>query len=450
MIKGIQYFSDKDHEMTRQEVFESQFMSGAVTLEVSETPVNYGFLGFGVAITGASCYELFQMEPQQRRKILEDIYSEDGLNLSVARLSVGASDYSAELYSYDDEPFDTALEHFSVERDKEYIIPMIKEILEIRPDLYLFASPWSPPGWMKTGGQMCGGYMRREYIDCYAEYFIRYLKAYEEEGIIIRAVTPQNEPETHQFGKMPACIWHPEIESSFILSLKKKLKENNLDVKVWMYDHSFTGTQRVLWMLENTKGLKENCDGAAFHYYDGAIEETMKIRKQYPDLELHFTEGGPRLFDHYGNDWCKWGIMCSKALNLGYRSFTSWNLILNECGGPDIGPFFCGGLVTEDRVSKEIEYSGQYKTFRHIAPFIHPDSKIYAVSPDPYFGECMSQYPNIMKKTEGFLIENKTEEKVLVLVNPNQNKMQFQIRLEQKWYYVEMMPESICTIVFQR
>ena len=88
-----------------------------------------------------------------------------------------------------------------------------------------------------------------------------------------------------------------------------------------MYDHSFTGTQRVLWMLENTKGLKENCDGAAFHYYDGAIEETMKIRKQYPDLELHFTEGGPRLFDHYGNDWCKWGIMCSKALNLGYRSF---------------------------------------------------------------------------------------------------------------------------------
>lgn len=106
--------------------------------------------------------------------------------------------------------------------------------------------------------------------------------------------------------------------------------------------------------------------------------------------------------------------------------------------------------MTEDRVSKEIEYSGQYKTFRHIAPFIHPDSKIYAVSPDSYFGEYMSQYPNIMKKTEGFLIENKTEEKVLVLVNPNQNKMQFQIRLEQKWYYVEMMPESICTIVFQR
>ena len=84
---------------------------------------------------------------------------------------------------------------------------------------------------MKTGGQMCGGYMRREYIDCYAEYFIRYLKAYEEEGIIIRAVTPQNEPETHQFGKMPACIWHPEIESSFYSFSEKEVEREQSGCK---------------------------------------------------------------------------------------------------------------------------------------------------------------------------------------------------------------------------
>ena len=445
--KGIQYFSDKTHQMVKQEVFQSEFMSGTVKLQVSEKKANTGFLGFGAAITGASCYELSQMEPSVRRDILKDIYSREGLNRSVARLSIGASDYSAELYSYDDEPFDISLEKFSIERDKNYIIPVIKEILEIRPDLYLFASPWSPPGWMKTGGRLCGGYMRREYVDCYAEYFIRYLKAYREEGIIIRAVTPQNEPETYQFGKMPACIWHPEIEAAFILSLRKTLKENDLDVKIWMYDHSFTGTQRVLWTLENTESLPESCDGAAFHYYDGAIEETMEIREKYPELELHFTEGGPRLYDHYDNDWCKWGIMSAKALNYGYRSFTGWNLMLNECGGPNIGPFFCGGLVNRNRVSGEIEYSGQYRAFLHMAPFLSPESKIYPVYQSPYCGEFMFGYPRINREVTGFLAETPEKGSVLVLINPNMDKIQTQVMLDGTWYYIELLAESISTII---
>lgn len=117
---------------------------------------------------------------------------------------------------------DMKLENFSIERDMEYIVPMIKEIMKHNPNIKLFASPWSPPGWMKTEGSMCGGYMKWEYIDCYADYIIKYLQAYKKEGIEISAITPQNEPETHQGGHMPACIWHPDFEAKFVEVLRKK------------------------------------------------------------------------------------------------------------------------------------------------------------------------------------------------------------------------------------
>lgn len=110
------------------------------------------------------------MPCEKRRAYLRDIFTKEGLGLSVGRIPVGSSDYSAELYSYDDVPGDIELKHFSIDRDREYIIPMIREVLVVNPDIFLFASPWSPPGWMKNGGSMCGGSMREEFIECYADY----------------------------------------------------------------------------------------------------------------------------------------------------------------------------------------------------------------------------------------------------------------------------------------
>lgn len=184
------------------------------------------------------------MSEENRDKLLCDIYGIDGLNLSVGRLSIGSSDYSADVYSYCDKENDIELESFSIERDKEYIIPMIKEILKHNPNMKLFASPWSPPGWMKTEGSMCGGYMKWEYIDCYADYIIKYLQAYKEEGIEISAITPQNEPETQQVGHMPACIWHPDFEVKFVEVLRKKMTALGMDTEIWLFDHNFSN-----WIL---------------------------------------------------------------------------------------------------------------------------------------------------------------------------------------------------------
>lgn len=447
-MKAKQILTDKNHYMTELEIFPALMVSRANTLNI-ETNANENFKGFGVAITGSSCYNLSIMEKNERKELLNKIYSDNGIGLSVGRLSIGSSDYSAEVYSYDDEPFDVELKHFSIERDKKYIIPMIKEILKIKPDLFLFASPWSPPGWMKTGGNMCGGYMREEFVECYADYIIKFLKAYDENGIKISAITPQNEPNTHQNGHMPACIWHPEIEAKFIKILRKRLDEEKLDVKIWMYDHVFSDADRVLWQLDNCEGVKEACDGVAFHYYTGTIEETKKIKRAYPEKELHFTEAGPRLYDNYDTDWCKWGIMISKAIKCGYSSFTGWNLMLNEMGGPNIGPFLCGGLVTRNTNGSELSYSGQYKAFEHIAGYINENSKIYPVSVGEEYDLPMNAYPKVNRDIEGFCIDNNDGKNVLILINPNTEKCQIQFNLNDTWWYAELTHESISTIIIE-
>lgn len=450
-MSGKIIFTNGNHSLSQREIFPTQRAHGTHLLgEVGSATKD--FLGFGVAITPASCYLLSLMEPEARRTLLKQIYSREGIGLSVGRLCVGSSDYSAELYTYDEFEGDTELEHFSIERDEKYVIPMIKEILEINPDIYLFASPWSPPAWMKTGGCTCGGFMRREFLDCYADYIIKFIDAYAAHGIKISALTPQNETETDQDCRMPACIWHPEIEADFIKILRKKLDARGLDVKIWMYDHNFAATQRVIWSLDNCEGLKEACDGVAFHYYGGSIEKTAQVTKAHPEMELHFTEGGPRLTDNYSTDWCKWGLQIARAIKIGYRSFTGWNLLLDELGGPNIGPFIgiCGGLVTRHGESGELSYSGQYKAFSHIAPFITPDCELrYITESEDTCGQWMGGFPNYEHPVEGFSIDSHDGRKAAVLINSNQNGVQTQIELGGTLWYVELQANSISTVIVE-
>lgn len=420
-------------------------LSGITSVSIDSGKKNTDFLGFGVAITGSSCYNLSKMDPEQRHTLLKSLYSREGLGFGIGRLSIGASDYSAELYTYCDEK-DMTLKSFSIEKDREYIIPIIKEIVAINPEIKLFASPWSPPAWMKTGGSLGGGFMREEYIDVYAEYFVKFIKAYAEEGIRIYAVTPQNENETHQDGKMPACIWHPDLEARFAIILKEKLIKNGLDTKIWFHDHNFSGYGRVDWCLGEYPSLISSCDGIAFHYYSGNIEQTEFLKGKYPTLPLHFTEGGPRLYDNYGTDWCKWSLMMIKALNCGYSSFTGWNLMLDEAGGPNIGPFFCGGLVTVHSQSGELTYSGQYKAFRHFSD-IDGSAIVCPLRFDRSENGMFSYDGSLHRYSDGcavILSDGSTE---LIIVNPTGNKEQLQYQHNGKWCYIEMLPNTVATII---
>lgn len=448
-MKATLYTTNEKNGFSQKSLFyNNRKMDAICTVTASDKPINENFSGFGVAITGASCYELSTMTAEARDKFLSDIYGADGIGLSVGRLSIGSSDYSADVYSYCDKENDTKLETFSIDRDKEYIIPMIKEILKHNPNIKLFASPWSPPGWMKTEGSMCGGYMRWEYIDCYADYIIKYLQAYKEEGIEISAITPQNETETQQQGFMPACIWHPDIEAKFVEVLRKKMTDFGMDTQIWLYDHNFDGWKRVLYQLKNNPNLINDCNAIAFHYYAGTVEMIDNLKTEYPNIKWNFTEGGPRLYDNYDVDWCKWSIMMSKSLNMGCDSFTGWNLMLDENGGPNIGPFFCGGLATLNSQTGELTYSGQYKAFRHFSKFIKPGASIYPVRVDNC-NMTMFEFPQNMIAVEGTAAQNKDGSHVLQLANANQSKVQAQYYYNEKWWYIELMPNTVATVVFE-
>ena len=262
-MKAKQIFSCREHSLSMREVFPT--LPNPVFAPIEKGTEVTDFLGFGAAITPSSCYNLAQMSPDERRELITRIYTDQGANLSVARLCIGASDYSPEIYTYDDVAGDTALEHFSVARDEAYVIPMLREILAVRPDLYLFASPWTPPAWMKTGECVSGGYMRECYLECYAEYFVKYVKAYAAHGIKISAVTPQNEPNTQQNGLMTSCIWHPEIEAKFVKILRRRFDEEGIGTKIWLFDHSFRDAVRVGWQLKHCEGLKDACAGLQCH-----------------------------------------------------------------------------------------------------------------------------------------------------------------------------------------
>lgn len=435
--------TDKYGTYREREVLEAnEEPRGSLSVEITDEVLHEGFQGFGVAITGSSCFLLNQMPDEKRAEILEDIYGENGLGLSVARLTIGASDYSAELYCYEDEKG-----NFTIEKDEEYVLPMIKEVANRYPNIRFYASPWSPPGRMKTGGSMCGGFMRDGFIDEYADYILNYVKAYEKNGISIWAITPQNEVESDQGGRMPACYWSPETEAKFAIALKEKANAQGLPFEIWLCDHNFALFKRVIWQFKEFPKLKQCASSIAFHYYDGGVELVENIRKEYPEFTFHFTEGGPRLYDNYATDHCKWSVIMARNLNHGCKSFTGWNLILDEMGLPNVGPFFCGGLLTEHSQTKEISYSGQYRAFKHFSPFIKRDAKVLKTTVS---GESQGlfSYPNHVQPTlEVCAVKNTDGSIVVNIVNPDVNaRRQIALRFHGKTYYFDALPDSVNTL----
>ena len=339
-------------------------------------------LGFGGAFTDASCYLLSRMEAEQRRKLLDEFFGPDGLRLSMGRTCMGASDYSRNAYSYDDaKTADPELTHFSIEHDRAYILPVLREALSVQPELFLFATPWSPPGWMKTGGSLLGGSMRKEYFAAYAQYFVKFLDGYKAEGVPIRAVTTQNEVDTDQDGKMPAALWGQEYEAGFIKGfLAPALRAANLGTKIWLLDHNYDLWGRVLDMLSDPDVFK-NVDGVAWHGYMGEPSAMTRVHNSFPDKSAYWTEGGPFYSDSdYQTDWAKWSGKYAQILKNWARCIVAWNLVLDEKGRPNIGPFNCGGVVTLDSKTQALTCSGQYWAFAHYAKAVRRGAQVIATS----------------------------------------------------------------------
>lgn len=337
-------------------------------------------LGFGGAFTDASCYLFSQLAAEKRQALLGELYGQNGLRLSVGRTCIGSSDYSRFAYSFDESPDpDPELQRFTIDHDRECILPVLRETQKLNPDLYLFSCPWSPPSWMKANDSLLGGSMRKKYLATYAQYFVKFLQAYSKEGVKIRAVTVQNEVDTDQDGRMPAALWGQEYEIEFVKKyLGPALEQASLDTRIWILDHNYNLWGRVLDELSDPD-FSKYVEGVAWHAYAGTPDAMTRVHDAYPAKNTYWTEGGP-IYNSpdYATDWAKWSHMFAGILHNWAQCVVAWNLLLDEAGRPNIGPAFCGGVVTVNSQTQEITRSGQYWAFAHYSKFVQRGARVIA------------------------------------------------------------------------
>ena len=431
------WVTDDAHQLARTTALQWQPTSGAAAQDAIVLEPEKKFqeiLGFGAAFTDAACYTFNRLEPAARKDLFRQLFHPSEMGLNVCRTCIGSSDYSTKVYSFDEGAPDPELRRFSIDHDREYILPMLREARQANPDLFLFSSPWSPPGWMKSNGSMLGGNIQRRSFAPYANYFLKFLQAYEAEHVPIQAVTIQNEVDTDQDGRMPACTWPEEYEADFVRQqLGPVFEKNGVKTKIWIIDHNYNLWGRAIAELE-TPGVSRFTNAIAWHGYVGKPEWIDRVHDAFPNVEMYWTEGGPDYTDpNYAKDWAKWSETFTETLRHWCRSITGWNLALDETGHPNIGPFPCGGLVTINSQSRAVSYSGQFWAMAHYSRFVRRGAH---------------RFDSTGKSDVSHVaFENPDGQRVLVLANAGAAR-QCQVRLGNEQIGIPLSGNSVSTLVW--
>jgi glucosylceramidase len=370
----------------------SELAADAIVLNPGAT--RQEVLGFGAAFTDASCWMLSQLPDGQRAELMHELFAPDQMALNVCRTCTGSSDYSRSVYSFDesDEP-DPDLKKFSIDHDKAYILPILKEARKLNPDLFLFSSPWSPPAWMKFNHSMLGGTIRKSTLEPYSRYIKMFLDAYKAEGVEMNAITIQNEVDTTVDGRYPACQWAQEDEILFVRRyLGPLLRKSGSSAKIWVLDHNFNLWGRAIGELSDPQ-LYEYADGVAWHGYAGDPTGMTQVHNAFPEKNAYFTEGGPLhepgapRHDPMSN-WAEWGQWANSVMRNWAKSITVWNLALDEKGTPYIGhydpedhierwPTVGRGFITVWNDTHKVERSGRFWTFAHYTRHVRRGAKVF-------------------------------------------------------------------------
>lgn len=330
-------------------------------------------LGIGYSFEHSSCHNLLQLSEADRRHALELMCHPDrGAGMNLWRLCIGTSDFTGtDWYSYDDMPpgqQDPALAHFSIARDEDLVLPVARAALDVNPEILFFASPWSPPGWMKDTGTMLGGRLLRRYYPAYADYLVQFVQAYARAGIPIHAITVQNEPG-HGSTKMPTCRWTAGEERDFIRDhLGPAFERAGLRdaTEIWCYDHNFGFLRRPSRhpdVVLSDPGTARHVAGVAWHHYGGKPAHVTAFHVRHPATPNYFTEGsvfglrGGRKIATYFKNWL--------------ASYNGWVPFIDTERGPNNGPFFYTRTLLQLRVpERTIKINYDYHVVAHYAKFV--------------------------------------------------------------------------------
>ena len=367
-----------------KETVKQNFRYGGVThqapgIYVNEKQRYQSIDGFGFALTGGSAMLMMQMSQPARTALIREMFATDGDNIgtSYLRVSIGASDLNAYVFSYDDLPLgqtDTALKHFDLGPDKKDVIPVLKEILRFNPAIKIMGSPWSPPAWMKTNGDTKGGSLRPEYFGVYARYLVKYIQEMKKAGIRIDAITIQNEP-LHP-GNNPSLYMPADEQALFIKKyLGPAFRKAGVDTKIIIYDHNADKPEYPISIL-NDPEAKQYINGAAFHLYGGTIDALSKVHDAHPDKQLYFTEqwvGAPGNFKEDIRFHVE-QLIIGASRNWS-RTVIEWNLAADPQQNPHTDRGGCVGCLGAITIDKDrYTRNPAYYTIAHAAKLVRPGS----------------------------------------------------------------------------
>lgn len=408
------------------------------TIEIDSAMVLQTVDGFGYTLTGGSAYLINKLPAAQKTSLLKELFGKDenSISISYLRVSIGASDLSPDVFSYDDMPVgqtDPTLANFSLSKDTVDLIPLLKEIQIINPSIKIMGSPWSPPLWMKDNGSSIGGSLLPRYYSVYVQYFVKYIQAMKVKGIAIDAITPQNEPQ--HGGNNPSMLMSALQQADFIKNhLGPAFQAANFATRIIIWDHNCDNPNYPITIL-NDAAAKQFIDGSAFHLYNGDISALSTVHNAHPDKGLYFTEQWTGANSSFDGD-LKWHIrnVIIGSMRNWSRIALEWNLANDAGYNPHTagGCTECKGALTLDG---SINRNVSYYIIAHASKFVAQGSMVIS-STIP-----TNNLPNVAFKTpEG--------KKVLLVLNDAANVAQFNIDYKGRKAAVELPANSVATFVW--
>lgn len=394
--------------------------------------------GFGYTLTGGSAYLINQvMTSSARADLLNELFgnSSNSIGISYLRVSMGASDLSASVYSYNDMPAgqtDPTLANFSLSLDTVDVIPVLKQILLINPSLKIMASPWSAPIWMKDNGSSVGGSLQTQYYSVYANYFVKYIQAMQAKGITIDAVTIQNEPQ--HGGNNPSMLMSALQQADFIKNyLGSAFQTAGITTKIIIWDHNCDNPNYPITVL-NDAAAKSYINGSAFHLYGGDISALTTVHNSHPDKALYFTEQWTSANGSFDGDltWHMKNVIIGSMRNWS-RIALEWNLANNSSYGPHTvgGCTECKGAIT---IGSAITRNVSYYIVAHASKFVPPGSVRIS-------SNLVANLPNVAFKTPA-------GKKVLIVVNDGSTAAGFNIAYKGKLAFTSLSAGATGTYIW--
>lgn len=394
--------------------------------------------GFGYTLTGGSAYHINRLSTSVKNSLLQELFArtDNSLGISYLRVSIGASDLSAEVFSYDDMPAgqtDVNLVNFSLSKDTVDVIPLLQQILAINPSIKIMGSPWSAPVWMKDNGNSAGGSLLPQYYPVYAQYFVKYIQAMKAKGITIDAVTVQNEPQ--HGGNNPSMVMSAAQQADFVKNhLGPAFNTAGITTKIVIWDHNCDNPSYPITIL-NDPAAKPFINGSAFHLYNGDISALSAVHGNHPDKALYFTEQWTGANGTFDGDF-RWHIrnVIIGSMRNWSRVALEWNLASDGSYNPHTpgGCTECKGALTLDGA---VNRNVGYYIIAQASRFVPPGSVVVSsIVPD-------NSLPNVAFITpEG--------KKVLLVLNDKTTAAQFNIRVGSRQAVANLPAGTAATFVW--